>query len=119
MALIEIEETTDKPKVLLGDALATLLGSQVAFQGKQHWQVGSWTTLIVLAKRETAASKERIDFLQAQVTQLKIQLTTPNANVGRVIMAGYVDEAELANILHTEIQAAIRHAKTACKEMTL
>ena len=33
-ALIEIEETNDKPKVILGDVVATLLGKGIAFKGK-------------------------------------------------------------------------------------
>jgi len=45
-ALIEIEETTDKPKVILGDILATLFGEGIAFQGKLDLQVGEWITLL-------------------------------------------------------------------------
>lgn len=35
LALVEIEDTTDKPKVLLGDVLATLPGDQVSFLGME------------------------------------------------------------------------------------
>jgi hypothetical protein len=114
VALIEIEETTSKPKVLLGDALATLLSSRITFQGKRHWQVGPWTTLIVLAKCSTEAHKPRISFLQEQVTQLKMQMATPNAAMGRVVMAGFLHAAELEAMLYTEIQAAIMNAGQTC-----
>jgi hypothetical protein len=48
LALIEIEETTDKPKVVLGDVLAILMGNGIKFQGKRDLLVGRWTSLIVL-----------------------------------------------------------------------
>ena len=48
VALIEIEESSATPKVLLGDAFATLLGDHITFQGKHALKKGKWTTLIVL-----------------------------------------------------------------------
>ena len=109
VALIEIEETTSKPKVLLGDAFATLLGDHITFQGKRHLSVGPWTTLIVLAciPTPTPANQHRIDFLEQQVNQIKAGLTTPNASIGRVVMGGFQDEVDLGEKLRALIQAAI------------
>lgn len=107
IALIEIEETANKPKTLLGDALATLLASRITFQGKRHWDVGAWTALIILAKCTNPASHARIAYLDEQVRHLKAHLTTPNAAIGEVVMAGFEDEAELAEKLRTQIVRAL------------
>src|SRR5690349_15243358 len=67
-ALIEIEETTHKPKVILGDIFATLLGSGIAFNGK-HLGIGSWTTLIVLVRNIHASHESRMAYLEQQANQ--------------------------------------------------
>jgi hypothetical protein len=96
--LAEIEETSDQPKVLIGDAIAALLGSGVSFQG-HPLQVGAWTTLIVLAHLDGTPHAARFAFLQEQVTALKAKLSTPNAGFGRVVLAGYRDAGELPKVL--------------------
>jgi len=111
VALIEVEETTCKPKVLLGNVLATLMGSQISFQGKRHLSVGTRTTLIVLAKCPTRAYKDRIAFLQEQLIPVTAHLMTPNAAIGQVVMDGFLDELELEEKLKMHIQAAITEAE--------
>src|ERR1051325_7795554 len=69
-ALVEIEETTHKPKVILGDIFATLLGDGIIFQG-ESLHIGSWTTLIVLAHNERASHQDRMAYLEQQANQLK------------------------------------------------
>lgn len=111
IALIEIEETTTKPKVLLGDALATLLGSHITFQGNRELLVGPWTTLIVLAHGAMPLNQSRIAFLEHQVNQIKDHLTTPNANIRRVIVVGFENEMELEQTLSALIQEAVIASK--------
>ncbi len=106
LALIEIEETTDKPKVLLGDVLATLLGDHITFHGQQL-QVGSWTSLIVLAHCTNPAHRDRIKYLETQVNHLKSALRTPNAKIGKVVIRGYQDKQDLEETLKTLIQTSI------------
>lgn len=98
LALIEIEETTTKPKVLLGDALATLLGDQITFKGTPLL-VGPDTIFLILAQGKRRG--QRMEFLEKQVNALRPYLKTPNSSVGQIIIDTFVNEVELeAKILH-------------------
>jgi hypothetical protein len=110
IALVEIEETTCKPKVLLGDALAALLGSSVTFQGKRHLKVGHWTRLIILARSANPAQQARIAFLSEWVNHIKAGLDTPNAAVGRIIFRTFQNEAALMGELEQLVREAIEAA---------
>jgi len=107
IALVEVEETTSKPKVLLGDVLATLLGGHITFQGKRHFHVGEWTSLIVLARSTNPAHQSRIAFLEAQANHLKSKLDIPNAKIGKVVIRGFQNELELEQMLRELIQTTI------------
>jgi hypothetical protein len=107
IVLIEIEETTSKPKVLLGDAMAILLGSQVTFQGKHHLAVGPWTTLIILACNPSLSGQSRVAFLEKEVNQLKTKLTTPNAKIRHVVIECFQNEMDLEQKLRSHIQDAV------------
>ncbi|MCE7985739.1 MAG: hypothetical protein DYG89_31565 [Caldilinea sp. CFX5] len=110
-ALIEIEDTTDNPKTLLGDLLATLLGSGIAIGSQMHWVIGPWTTLMVLAHVDNLIRQSeyqgRMDYLQTQVEQLLPHLRTNNAKVGRVILDSFVTQTELDSKLQHYVSAAI------------
>jgi len=95
VALIEIEETTDKPKVLLGDVLATLLGDRITFQGKHDLKVGSWTTLLVFAKIGKKQHDIRFTFLEDKLNQLKSFLSTNNAIIDRIVIRTFENEGKL------------------------
>lgn len=102
-ALIEIEETTDKPKVILGDVLATLLGNGIAFQGKDL-QVGKWTTLILMVH---GTHLDRLAFLTEQISLIKLKLKTPNATIGRIIIDTYSKELQLVEKLRKHISEVV------------
>jgi hypothetical protein len=92
LALIEIEETTSKPKVLLGDVLATLLGDQITFKGNPLL-ISADTLFLILTKG--TERDERIQFLQEQVNALRPHLKTPNSNVGQIVIDTFSDEDDL------------------------
>jgi len=106
-ALIEIEETTDKPKVLLGDVLATLLGDRITFQRKRNLEIGPWTTLIVFACSSEGTHQTRIDLLEKQVNQLRSRLSTPNASIGRIVIDTFRDRLELQDRLKRQVAKAL------------
>jgi hypothetical protein len=106
-ALIVIEETSSKPKVILGDILAALLGKGIIFQGKRALQVGRWTTLIVLAHDVHQSGLERMPYLAAQSKYLRENLLTPNASIGRVVIDTFMDDLQLEEKLRQNITAAI------------
>jgi hypothetical protein len=110
-ALIEIEETTDKPKVILGDILAILLGSGIAFQGTHDLRVGEWTTLIVMGYDAHNLHNDRLAFLTKQANDLKAKLHTPNASIGQIILDSFSDKMELENKLGQHVSEAIAASK--------
>ncbi len=107
LALIEIEETSNNPKLLIGDVMATLLGDQLTFRDKRHLLVGPWTTLIIVAHIRHTEGHTRIAFLERQVNQIKATLSTPNATIGRVVMDSFQHEDELGSKLRMHVQTAV------------
>ena len=108
-ALIEIEESTSKPKVLLGDVLATLLGDKITFQGKRDLKVGRWTKLIAIAHTNKTA---QIAFLRDQVNQLRPLLSTSNASIGQIVIDTFDNEPELETKLTQAVEHALQTADT-------
>jgi hypothetical protein len=107
VALIEIEETTDKPKVIIGDVLATLLGDRITFKGERTLDVGPWTTLIVLVKSTGKLHEKRRRFIQKKMNLLKPSLKTRNATIDRIVIRPFEFkgelQGELMEFIHKEI----------------
>jgi len=99
VALIEIEDTTDNAKIILGDVLGALMGSGIVFGTSQHLNIGARTRLIVLGKTSSREHqrryKNRIEYLEKKLIQVKNSLSTPNASVERVIIDTFVEQDEL------------------------
>jgi hypothetical protein len=109
-ALVEIEETTHHPKIILGDIFATLLGDGVIFQGKRPLDVGKWTTLIVLAHSEHNSHRDRIVYLEKQANQLKTYLSTKNASIGQIVLDTFQERADLEVNLRRYIEESLSRA---------
>jgi hypothetical protein len=97
-ALIEIEETNDKPKTLLGDALGVLMGEHLSFAGKCELSVGQGTVLVILGKSKIP-HKERNEHLRKQVMDVKSSLSTANAEIGSVVIETFSDDGGLFALL--------------------
>jgi hypothetical protein len=110
-ALIEIEETSEKPKVILGDVLATLTGKGIAFKGKHDNKVGEWTTLIVMVHITRQSQSDRLAFLSEQIDIIKRNLTTPNASIGRIIIDTFSDNVQLEGKIRQHIIDAINQLR--------
>ena len=111
-ALIEIEETNHKPKTLLGDVFATLLGEHFKFQGKHDLKVGVWTTLILMGKGNgSTADKVRIEFLKTNVNKLRSSQAKENMSVGEVVIELFKNKSELEENLNKQIELACNRAK--------
>jgi hypothetical protein len=93
--LVEIEESTSKPKVIIGDAVAVLLGEHVTFQSTRHLKVGPWTILLILVQSAALSSPTRLSYLQNQLNFFKGCLQTRNALLNQIIIAGYQNEEAL------------------------
>lgn len=94
LALIEVEESPAPPKLVIGDALAALLGDAVSFRGRSL-AVGPWTTLAVLVRGGGQAHATRLAYLADQLKRLQSSLTTHNAAMGRIVVEEWRTPAEL------------------------
>jgi len=68
--LIEIEESGDSPKKIIGAVMATLLADGISSTLQPNYPIGKWTTLLVLAKGEGETHQKRIRSLEARINQL-------------------------------------------------
>ncbi|GEM_PF-1185651 len=109
-ALIEIEESTDTPKTLIGDIFATLLGEQLTFQGTRQLHVGEWTTLLVLTESARPSHQAQLAYLQTTATLLKSHTGTLNSRIGNVIVDIFANEAELEMKVKQLVDSALEQS---------
>lgn len=114
-ALVEIEETTHHPKIILGDIFATLLGDGIIFQGERLLDVGNWTTLIVLAHSEHNSHQRRMAYLAEQANKLKTYLAAENesignASIGQIVLDTFQERADLEVNLRRYIEESLSRA---------
>lgn len=101
-ALIEIEETNDRPKTFLGDVYGVLMGAHIRFGGKLDLAVDKNTTLIILGKcPEISKSKhdERNKFLLGKIMEIKPGIYMPNSAVGKIVLESVSDENKFYEVL--------------------
>jgi hypothetical protein len=104
VALIEIEETANRPKTIIGDIFAFLMGERVMFQGKEL-EVGNSTTLIVLGYSKLQHPKHN-QYILEKVAQAKSALGTKNCEIGRIVIETYSDKNKLSSQLTSLLDKA-------------
>jgi hypothetical protein len=104
--LIEVEETTDKPKTFLGDIFGVLFGECICFKRKVL-DVGNFTTLLVVGIKKTN-HKNRNEYILDRVNRVKASLGTQNTKIGKVVIKDYTDEAELLGKFPSLLDKAIK-----------
>ena len=121
IALIEIEETTDNPKKLIGDIFTVFMGKSIFLPGKKREKVdvNSWTTLIIIGKEpsrkdQLVAHKDRNIYIQDKAKNAMSALETANAKIGNIIVEsisinGGLDE-KLDAILEEKLMEKIHEA---------
>ena len=103
-ALIEIEETTDKPKTLLGDVFGILMGEHLSF-GKDHpLRVDEDTALFVLG-RSKFSHVDRIDYVLDQVKRVSSNLGTGNSKIKKIDIKTFSTDEALQELLTDHIEA--------------
>jgi hypothetical protein len=102
LALVEIEETNDRPKNFLADAMSILLGDHINFGEDHPLKVGEWTTLIIMGRGPTS-HQERNCYLRQKVINLQHHLGTGNASIGQIFIENYSIESELIQILRKRL----------------
>lgn len=106
IALIEIEETTNNPKTLIGDLLAMLMGNAAYCPGKKKVDVDEWTSLIVSGKGSGHEEKNRYILDMANLTWSA--LGTSNCRIGKLVIETFKDKEALKAVLLVQIEAAIK-----------
>jgi hypothetical protein len=102
-ALIEIEESGDRPKSLVGDLLCVLMGDHVTFSGEEL-RVDERTALIVLAHGSHDLRMSRIvDCVKAA----QPKLLGRNKAIGSVYGELFGDEAELKHKVRQLVGEAV------------
>ena len=105
-ALIEIEETTDKPKTFLGDVFGVLMGDHISFGKKRPLAVDEHTSLFVFVKTKVSR-QERNKYLVEKVMDIKSALSTGNSVIGWVDIKTFRDEKGLSVLLPFVLDRAL------------
>jgi hypothetical protein len=104
LVLIEIEETTNKPKVLFGDAFATLFGEMIYISGNRPFKIDNQAIMIIMVHNKKGNEEDsRINFINREVNKLKSNINTTNARLDQIIFDCYIDEKELISKIRENI----------------
>jgi hypothetical protein len=106
VVLVEIEETSDRPKTILGDIFSVLLGEYICFKGKDL-RIGDFTTLIVVGVYKTD-HKERNQNILELANKAKASLGTQNARIGKIVIETYRDAEEMSAWLPSLVERAVK-----------
>ena len=105
VVLVEIEETNDRPKTLLGDIFGFLFGEHVFFKGEEL-EIGDYTTLIVVGIGRDKHSN-RNQHIQHYANKIKAGLGTNNSRIGKVIIQTYQRKNDLLSELPSDLKKAV------------
>lgn len=108
-ALVQIEETNDSPKTLLGDVFGVLYGKHILFKGKAL-KIGKFTTLVV-AGIGNAEHEKQNKYLLKRMKKIKAVLGTKNSRIGNVMIKTYADEKELSMELPRLLEKVVKGEK--------
>lgn len=106
IALVEIEETSDRPKTILGDVFGALFGKHLFFK-RTKLRVGEFTTLFVVGIKKTK-HEGRNRYIQGQVNKVKASLDTQNSSIGNVLVMVYRNEGELIKKFPLELESLVK-----------
>ncbi|MGA2505498.1 MAG: hypothetical protein ABSG01_15560 [Anaerolineales bacterium] len=106
IALVEIEETTNNPKKLIGDIFAVLMGDFIHLPGGTQVVMGDKTTLIILGKGED--HKIRNERLLKLADRAKSALGTVNSKIVKIVIESIGEKNNLEELLMKKVDEAIR-----------
>jgi hypothetical protein len=97
--LIEIEESGDNPKKIIGDVMATLLADGISSTIQPNLQIGTWTTLVVLGKGEGENHEKRIRSVEDRISELASSEGFNKLKIGTIKLALFQTQDDLRNII--------------------
>ena len=106
IALIEVEETANRPKTIIADIFAFLIGEKLAFQGREL-EVGNKTILIVVGFSKVPHPKHN-QYILEKVEKARSALGTKNCEIRKVVIESYSDKDKLPTLLMSLLDKAIK-----------
>ena len=105
--LVEIEESSSNPKVVISDAFGTLFGDHITFQGKRPLYVGDFTTLVVLLNDDNPDHLERLLFLQEKIIASISRENTGNSAIRQIKFDIFQNEEDLVDKLFALVKGCL------------
>jgi hypothetical protein len=106
--LIEIEESGDNPKKIIGAAMATLLADGLSSKDGQKITVDSGTTQVVLAKGEGVEHKDRIRSMETRIKQLiSMEGINKNMKIETIKLELFQDPCDLPEKIITFLKSPL------------
>jgi len=104
--LIEIEESGDNPKKIIGAAMATLFGEKISSSGGVEFQTTN-STLLVLAKGEGDEHVRRTQLIEDRINQLAGVEGVNKMRIGTVKLVLFQHEDELKHMIINMLKSKI------------
>ncbi len=105
--LVEIEESGDNPKKILGDAMAILFGEKISIYGEDDFQTGGFTSLLVLARGEGDAHLERTRLIEERINDLLRVEGINQMKIGTVKLVLFQHEDDLKPMIIDMLKSKI------------
>jgi hypothetical protein len=106
IALVEIEETTDNPKKLIGDIYTVLMGRSIHLPGRKIVELGKKPTLIIIGMG--TRHDERNKYIVEKANIARSRLGTEISKIGNIVIESVTEKEHLEKILMEQIEEAIR-----------
>ena len=97
--LMEIEESGDNPKKIIGAAMATLLADGISSTIQPNLLIGDWTTLAILAKGEGENHEKRIQSIEARINKLACGEGFNMLKIGTIKLALFQTQDDMKNTI--------------------
>jgi hypothetical protein len=100
--LVEVEESGDRPKTIIGDAMTILLSDKVSYKNK-NLHIGEWTQLLIISKKSIGDHADRMDEIEKRINRLIQNREYGGINIKDVKLEYYENEGALFQIIEKYI----------------
>jgi hypothetical protein len=104
--LIEIEESDDRPKTILGDAMAVLMADGIDCKDGPLEKIGEWTTLLIISKGSGEKHEQRRRVIEERLDTIRSGAQPGKIRLGAVKVRLFEEESELRGIVGEYLDSA-------------
>jgi hypothetical protein len=104
--LVEIEESDDRPKTILGDAMTVLLADGIDCKDGPLEKIGEWTTLLIIAMGSGEKHEKRRKVIEERLEMIRSGAQPGKIRVGAVKVRLFEEESELRGIVGEYLDSA-------------